>query len=163
MRVEIYCDGSCHVQKRFGAWAALIYIENDVYKISDVARDTTNQAMELTAVLTAFGFIEKRNIKPEKISVFTDSQYVCRLPERRNVLEERNFCNRRGDKLPNWHLVKKFYTYLDKFDIEFHKITAHLPPGTSPESDRLRIVDKMARKLVRTAVKNNDDLSDENP
>jgi len=163
MKVEIYCDGSCHVKKRVGAWAALIYIDGVLYKISDVARDTTNQAMELTAVLSSLLYMEGKNIRPAQISVFTDSQYVCRLPERRERLEKMNFCNRRGEKLPNWHLVKNLFTYLDKYDIEFHKIAAHQRPGTSPESDRLRIVDKTARKLVRTAVKNNEDLSDENP
>ena len=154
MNVEIYCDGSCFVKKRLGAWAAYIYIENKLIKKNDVVRDTTNQAMELTAVLSTLRYLEEKNIHPAQIFVFTDSQYVCRLPERRKVLEEKKFSNRRGEKLPNWQLVKKLYTYLDKHEIEFHKIAAHLPPGTSPESDRLRAVDKMARQLVRKAVRN---------
>ncbi len=156
MKVEIYCDGSCHVKKRLGAWAALIYIDDGLHKKSDVVRDTTNQAMELTAVLSSIQFLERKNILPVKISVYTDSQYVCRLPERRLLLEEKKFSNRRGEKLPNWLLVKKFYTYLDKYEIKLHKIAAHLPAGTSSEGDKLRSVDKMARQLVRKAVKNDD-------
>ncbi|MBN2414132.1 hypothetical protein JXQ31_20830 [candidate division KSB1 bacterium] len=154
MNVDIYCDGSCHVKKRLGAWAAFIYIEDEVYKISGVVRETTNQAMELTAVISSMQYLIEKNFAPEKITVFTDSQYVYRLPERCQVLEERNFSNRRGDKLPNWQMVKQLYKYLDKNNIRFHKIAAHQRPGTSLESDRLRAVDKLARQLVRKAVRN---------
>ena len=163
MRVEIYCDGSCHVKKRLGAWAAFIYINDELYKINDTVRDTTNQAMELTAVLSSLQFLEVKDIRPTKISVYTDSQYVYRLPERRATLEKRKFCNRRGEKLPNWKLVEQLYSYLDKYDIQFHKITAHQRPGVSPESDRLRTVDKAARQLVRKAIKKADARPDDHP
>ncbi len=154
MQAELYCDGSCHVKKRLGAWAAFIYIEDEMHEISGVVRDTTNQAMELTAVISSIQFLVGKNLTPEKITVFTDSQYVCRLPERRKMLEGRNFGNRRGEKLPNWRLVIKLYTFLEKYEIEFRKIAAHQPAGKSPESDRLRAVDKLARQLVRKVVRN---------
>lgn len=133
-----------------------MYIDGEKYNISNVVRETTNQAMELTAVLACLQYLEKIHKNPKEIFIYCDSQYVCRLPVRRKRLEQKKFCNRRGEKLPNWQLVKVFFDYLDKYQIEFRKIAAHQPSGTSIESDRLRYVDKMARSLVRKTVKGED-------
>jgi len=157
MQVEIYCDGSCNTQTNIGAWAALIYSSLNQYEIGDLVKETTNQAMELQAVISALTFIEKNRILPEMVSssilIYTDSQYVCNLPLRRTKLERQRFLNKKNNELPNYKKVQILYNFLDKFRISIIKIKAHQKRGQSIVSDRLRQVDKKARSMVRTIIK----------
>ena len=72
MKIRIYTDGACSGNPGKGGWGALIQENDDETKISGSAMNTTNNRMELTAVIKALEFYEK----PEEIEIFTDSKYV---------------------------------------------------------------------------------------
>ena len=72
MKIKIYTDGACSGNPGKGGWGALILENDDETKISGSAMNTTNNRMELTAVIKALEFYEK----PGEIEIFTDSKYV---------------------------------------------------------------------------------------
>ena len=72
MKIKIYTDGACSGNPGKGGWGALIQENNDETMISGSAMNTTNNRMELTAVIKALEFYEK----PGEIEIFTDSKYV---------------------------------------------------------------------------------------
>ena len=72
MKIKIYTDGACSGNPGKGGWGALIQENDDETKISGSAMNTTNNRMELTAVIKALEFYEK----PGEIEIFTDSKYV---------------------------------------------------------------------------------------
>ena len=72
MKIKIYTDGACSGNPGKGGWGALIQENDDETKISGSAMNTTNNRMELTAVIKALEFYEK----PREIEIFTDSKYV---------------------------------------------------------------------------------------
>ena len=72
MKIKIYTDGACSGNPGKGGWGALILENDDETKISGSAMNTTNNRMELTAVIKALEFYEK----PGEIEIFTDSRYV---------------------------------------------------------------------------------------
>ena len=68
---KIYTDGSCIGNPGKGGWAAII-IDNKKQKIISGSEPyTTNNRMELIAVIKAL-----KNVKKREINLITDSQYV---------------------------------------------------------------------------------------
>ena len=72
----IFTDGSCRNRK--GGWAFVVI--HDRYEIhwSDKANDTTNNRMELTAVIEAL-----KTLHNEECTVYSDSQWVINCAEGR--------------------------------------------------------------------------------
>jgi len=72
--VTIYTDGGCDPNPGPGAWAALIIKDGTKKEISGSDLHTTNNRMELTAAIQAL-----RSLKiPERVGLYTDSQYLQR-------------------------------------------------------------------------------------
>ena len=67
---EIYTDGSCLGNPGRGGWGVV----SDLFKLSGKQADTTNNVMEMTAILKALEECLKRDI--QEVCIFTDSQYV---------------------------------------------------------------------------------------
>jgi ribonuclease HI len=74
---EIYTDGGCSGNPGPGGWAYVI-IRDDVLFAEKWGAEklTTNNRMELQAVIAALEALSPEEAKREKIVVYTDSQYV---------------------------------------------------------------------------------------
>ena len=82
-RVEIYTDGACRGNPGPGGWGATLEFGEHFRELSGAEADTTNNRMELTAVIRALEALKRRAV----VTVHTDSEYV-----RRGITEW----------LPNW-------------------------------------------------------------
>jgi ribonuclease HI len=87
--IEIFADGACSGNPGPGGYGAILRYRDREKEISGCERETTNNRMELTAVLEALRQIKR----PSRIRVVTDSSYVVKgmsewLPQwiRRNWL-----------------------------------------------------------------------------
>ena len=69
--IIVYTDGACSGNPGKGGWAALIIKQQDEQIISGSEKLTTNNRMELMAVIQSL-----MKIKSNKINIFTDSKYV---------------------------------------------------------------------------------------
>ena len=69
--IIVYTDGACSGNPGKGGWAALIISQQDEEIISGSEKETTNNRMELMAVIKSL-----LKIKSNKINIFTDSKYV---------------------------------------------------------------------------------------
>lgn len=72
MTIEIYTDGSCLGNPGAGGWGAILLYKEHQKKLSGSNPNTTNNQMELKAVIEALKALKK----PSQITIFTDSQYV---------------------------------------------------------------------------------------
>ena len=70
--IKIYTDGACKGNPGEGGWGALITDGLENKEIYGGEKNTTNNRMELMAVIMALESIEKE----QKITIFTDSTYV---------------------------------------------------------------------------------------
>ena len=70
--IKIYTDGACKGNPGPGGWGALILKDNEEIKLNGGQNDTTNNQMELTAVIKALNFFSESS----EIEIFTDSKYV---------------------------------------------------------------------------------------
>ena len=71
-RVEIYTDGACSGNPGPGGWGALLRMNGHEKELFGGEADTTNNRMELTAVIRALEALKR----PVHARVHTDSQYV---------------------------------------------------------------------------------------
>ena len=71
--IEIYTDGACKGNPGAGGWGALLEHNGRTRELSGGEAHTTNNRMELTAVIRALEALRK---PPRRVRVHTDSKYV---------------------------------------------------------------------------------------
>ena len=71
-RIEIYTDGACKGNPGPGGWGALLRSGTHEKEIFGGERHTTNNRMEITAVIESLKLVKKK----AKVCIYTDSTYV---------------------------------------------------------------------------------------
>ena len=138
-RVEIYTDGACRGNPGPGGWAALLLFGEHEREISGAESDTTNNRMELTAVIRALEALKR----PIEGAIYTDSQYV-----RQGVLEWLPNWKARGwktaDRKPvkNQDLWQTLDALVPRHDLEWHWVRGH---SGNPGNER---VDQLANLAI---------------
>ncbi len=75
--IKIFTDGGCSGNPGPGGWAYVILADGGQKEVSGGDADTTNNRMELTAVISALRDIYSMKLwKNRRIQLYTDSQYV---------------------------------------------------------------------------------------
>ena len=148
--IKAYTDGSCNTKLKIGAWAAIIFIRDEEIVLKDTVKDTTNNRMELTAVLNVLEYIKERNLDKSKIIIYTDSQYVEGIERRIVKFKQQDYKTKKGEAIRNVDLVKKLVFFIETINIEFVKVKAHQKKTDTKNYNRF--VDKLSRKLVRNSV-----------
>jgi ribonuclease HI len=77
MKIRIYTDGGCSGNPGPGAWAYVMLGPKGETRDARFCSETTNNRMELQAVIEALRAVRKRSdLASAQIDLFTDSQYV---------------------------------------------------------------------------------------
>jgi len=81
--LKIYTDGGCSGNPGPGGWAYVMVQKNYqgvkiIAQRKGAVKDTTNNRMELTAVIKALRALKRMDKVPSHATVYTDSQYVQR-------------------------------------------------------------------------------------
>ena len=71
-KVIIYTDGACSGNPGVGGWGAILFYGNSRKEISGFDANSTNNKMELTAIINALEQLKKQC----EVIIFTDSRYV---------------------------------------------------------------------------------------
>ncbi len=71
-RIEIFTDGACSGNPGIGGWGALLRYKDIEKELSGGEKNTTNNRMELTAVIEALKALKTTC----NITIYTDSKYV---------------------------------------------------------------------------------------
>ena len=129
--VRIYTDGACKGNPGPGGWGALLKVGADEKELFGGELNTTNNRMELTAVIRA---LESLNPSPCDVAVYTDSQYV-----QKGISEWLHDWKRRGWRTADKKPVKNLdlWRELDRLASE-HRIAWHWVKGHAghPENER---------------------------
>ena len=72
-KVELYTDGACSGNPGPGGWGAILRYGEHEKELSGGAHDTTNNRMELTAVIEGLKALKE----PCMVTVYSDSKYFC--------------------------------------------------------------------------------------
>ena len=75
-RLIVYTDGSCNPEYGMGAWASILFIDENKIVLSGKEEQTTHQRMELQAVIKSFEYLAKANLQSESMELYTDRQVL---------------------------------------------------------------------------------------
>lgn len=70
--IEIYTDGACLGNPGRGGWGAILLYKGHRKEISGNERESTNNRMEMRAVIEALKTLKKSS----EVTIYTDSKYV---------------------------------------------------------------------------------------
>ena len=136
---EIYTDGSCLGNTGRGGWAA---ISKD-FKICGAQPNTTNNIMEMTAILRA---LKKSELMNEKcVRIFTDSNYTKQgITSWIHNWKKNGWKTSSGGDVKNKELWIELDKLRDRFTmIEWRWVKAH---NGDPKNEE---VDKLARECAK--------------
>ena len=118
--VIMYTDGSC--KGTAGGWAVSMRSGNHTYYSAGACPDTTNNRMEILAVIKA---CEKLTV-PCLIDLFSDSMYVLRgLTEYSYQWERRDWKSKEGSPIANADLWKRLIIFRDYHTFRVHWVKGH--------------------------------------
>lgn len=129
--VEIFTDGACSGNPGPGGWGAVLRFAGKEKELSGGEKETTNNRMELTAVIKALSALKE----PCKVRLTTDSKYVCDAVNQRWVYGWRANGWRKADKKPalNVDLWEELLPLLETHEVEFLWVKGH---AGHPENER---------------------------
>lgn len=139
-KIVIYTDGACSGNPGAGGWGALVIIDEKETELYGGEPSTTNNKMELTAVIQALEFVGN---KGKKIDIFTDSQYVKNgITDWIKGWKKNGWRNSQKQPVKNRELWEKLDELSSKFDISWNWVKGH---NGHPENER---VDELARRGI---------------
>ena len=144
--VEIFADGACSGNPGIGGYGAILRYGKEVKEISGCELHTTNNRMELMAVIEAI----RRLRRPCKIRVVTDSNYVVKgMTEWMPGWIKRNWMNSKKKPVLNRDLWEMLLELSEPHEIEWAWIRGH---SGHKENERC---DELARKAIKTCKEEN--------
>ena len=133
MKINLYTDGSAKGNPGKGG-LGIILIAGKYYKeISQGFRHTTNNRMELLAVIVGLETLNKNN---SQVQVFSDSKYVVDAVDKKWVFswEKKNFKGRKNSDL--W---KRFLIVYRKHKVSFTWVKGHAGHTENEKCDVLAV------------------------
>jgi ribonuclease HI len=132
--IEVFSDGACRGNPGPGGWGVLLRSNGAEKELWGGEADTTNNRMELTAVIRALEALTRRS----RVRVFTDSQYV-----QKGISEWIHSWKRKGwmtsDRKPvkNVDLWKRLDELAALHEIEWRWVKGHAGHPENERADRL--------------------------
>ncbi len=133
-----YTDGSCQGNPGPGGFGVVVLDDNEnfITTYSEQYDYTTNNKMELSAILWAF---LKYGSKDRTLTIYSDSAYCVNTLTNWMFLWEKNGWKKLSNKTPeNLDLIKPFFNYLKAGNIvELKKIKGHAENKWNNMADQL--------------------------
>ena len=135
--VYIYTDGSCSGNPGPGGWGSILKYGNKEKELSGGNPETTNNRMELTAVIEALKALKE----PCNVELYTDSQYVCNSINNEWVFSWQRNNWKKADKKPalNVDLWEELLKLLIIHNVKFNWIKGHAGHPENERCDKLAV------------------------
>lgn len=137
--VEIYTDGACSGNPGPGGWGAVLIYNGVEKQLSGSEKETTNNRMELCAVITALKALKE----PCNVTLTTDSKYVCDAINKGWLNSWQKNSWKKADKKPvlNIDLWQELLPLLDKHRVEFIWVKGHNGHKYNEICDKLAVAE----------------------
>ena len=136
--VQIYTDGACKGNPGPGGWGAVLKYNEHRKEISGFVADTTNNRMEILAVIKALEELKE----PCNIDIFSDSQYVCNAVNKgwAKKWKNNNWMKNKKEKALNSDLWERFLNLLERHNANFIWVKGHNGNEENEKCDRLAVL-----------------------
>lgn len=135
--VEIFTDGACQGNPGPGGWGSILRYNNYEKEISGGEKYTTNNRMEITAVLEAIRLLKE----PCNITLYSDSQYVCNAIEKGWAKKWRanGWMRTKKDPAINADLWEQLLTIIEKHNLNIVWVKGHAGHPENERCDQLAV------------------------
>ena len=133
--VSIYTDGACSGNPGPGGWGAILIYNGIEKEISGGEADTTNNRMELTAVIRALALLKE----PCAVTVTTDSQYISRAINEGWLKKWKAAGFTKKGGLKNAELWRELDGLLQTHDVKFVWVRGHADNEYNNRCDRMAV------------------------
>ncbi len=143
--VTIYTDGACSGNPGPGGWGAILMLGENRKEISGGSADTTNNIMELTAVIEALKILKR----PCKVNIYSDSAYVVNAFLQKWIYGwmKKNWRTAGGDSVKNKELWQELYSLTKVHDVTFNKVKGHADNEFNNRCDEMAVAE--SKKFIR--------------
>ena len=133
--VTIYTDGACSGNPGPGGWGAILMYKGNKKEISGGKENTTNNVMELTAVIEALKLLKF----PCKVNLYSDSAYVVNafLQKWINNWQKNNWKTADKQDVKNKELWQELLTLTKTHQVTFIKVKGHADNEYNNRCDEL--------------------------
>ena len=136
-KVEIFTDGACKGNPGPGGWGAVLRYKGTEKEISGGEANTTNNRMELTAVIKALELLKE----PCEVTLYSDSQYVCNALTKgwAKKWKANGWMRNKKEKALNpelWEVLLKLY---DTHNVDIVWVKGHAGHPENERCDRLAV------------------------
>lgn len=126
--IRMYTDGGCsgnQQSENFGGWGCVLEMGEHQKELFGGEANTTNNRMELTAVIEGFKALKRDGLD---IEVFSDSSYVanCFREKWYESWEKNNWRNAARKSVENQDLWKELLALVRKHNVRFFRVKGHV-------------------------------------
>ncbi|MEZ4774283.1 MAG: ribonuclease HI [Bacteroidia bacterium] len=141
MKIMIYTDGAAKGNPGPGGYGAVLLSGQHRKELSEGYRKTTNNRMELLAVIVALEALKKPGME---VDIFTDSQYVQKAVTEKWVFgwEKKGFAGKKNPDL--WRRFLKVYRL---HQVRFHWVKGHAGNPLNERCDQLAVAASQKAEL----------------
>ena len=139
--VTIYTDGACSGNPGPGGWGTILMYKDNKKEISGGKENTTNNVMELTAVIEGLKLLKF----PCKVKLYSDSAYVVNGFNQKWIYGwmKNGWKNSNKEPVKNKELWQELYELTKKHEVEFIKVKGH------SDNEYNNRCDELARNAIK--------------
>ena len=140
--ITIYTDGAFSGNPGPGGWGAILMYQDIKKEISGGKKDTTNNVMELTAVIEALKLLNR----PCKVDLYSDSAYVVNAFIQKWTINWQKNNWKTSDKkdVKNKELWQELLELTTTHKVIFHKVKGH------SDNEFNNRCDELARNAIKS-------------
>lgn len=134
-KVTIYTDGACSGNPGPGGWGAILMYNGNKKELSGGCKDTTNNIMEITAVIEALKALKF----PCEVDLYSDSAYVVNSFNQGWIYNwlKKGWKTASGEPVKNKELWEELYNLTKTHKVTFHKVKGHADNEFNNRCDEL--------------------------
>lgn len=134
-KVIIYTDGSCLNNPGRGGWACILISKNKYKELSGAEDNTTNNRMEMTAIIKAIESLKK----PCEVDLYSDSAYVINAFNNDWITRwiKKDWQHGKDRPVLNADLWQKLIEVIEPHTINFLKVKGHSDDIYNNRCDKL--------------------------
>ncbi len=142
-KVVIYTDGACSGNPGPGGWGTILMYKNVKKEISGYMENTTNNIMEITAVIEGLKLLKYEC----EVEIYSDSAYVVNAFNNHWIegWRKKNWINSSKEPVKNKELWQELYNLTKQHNVKFIKVKGHSDNEYNNRCD----------ELARLAIKGN--------
>ena len=122
-KVIIYTDGACSGNPGPGGWGTVLMYRDSKKEISGGAKETTNNIMELTAVVEGLKLLKY----PCEVELYSDSAYIVNAFNQGWIYnwKKKNWKTADGKEVKNKEIWQELYELTKTHKVTFNKVKGH--------------------------------------